>query len=174
MNNPPTKYTIAKEFTDGLLASLKPQFRDTSKSPHWLAGWDSGYELRKEKNRRLNEYLVNIGEKPMTVVRTAWVDSIGMVNQGSSPARKEEFDALYCGEFSPHDAELYRIASEYHDACERYDEIVCTGPSTGRELAINIYRNAKAELMKAIEKGERLGLTACEVEEAIRKHAKHR
>ena len=63
------KYDIAKEFTAGLVAALTPAGIDESKSPYWQAGYEAGYEMRAEKNRRLNEYLVSLGSEPMAVVK---------------------------------------------------------------------------------------------------------
>ena len=63
------KYDIAKEFSAGLVAALKPTFLDYGKSEHWQAGYSAGAAMRAEKNQRLNEYLVGIGQKPMAVVK---------------------------------------------------------------------------------------------------------
>jgi hypothetical protein len=62
---------IMSEFVGGILASLGTESRDGRKSVHWLAGWDAGYEMRLERNRRLDEYLVSIGVDPQAVVHAA-------------------------------------------------------------------------------------------------------
>jgi hypothetical protein len=64
-----SKYQIGKEFTAGFVAAIAVQSRSLTESDHWLSGWDSGYALRAERNKRLNEYLVHIGHEPMAVVK---------------------------------------------------------------------------------------------------------
>jgi hypothetical protein len=64
-----TKYDVAREFNDGVAAAILVRPRLRSASDHWLSGYDVGYGLRKEKNERLNEYLVSIGERPMGVLK---------------------------------------------------------------------------------------------------------
>lgn len=64
-----SKYTISRQFSLGFAAALTPEFRDGSKSEHWLAGWDAGYSLRREKHLLMNKYLIGIGEEPMGEVR---------------------------------------------------------------------------------------------------------
>lgn len=66
---PETKYDVAREFSAGFAAALLTQVRSLSESDHWLSGYDAGYSFRKDKNKRLNEYLVSIGHEPMAVVR---------------------------------------------------------------------------------------------------------
>jgi hypothetical protein len=66
-----TKYDVAKEFSAGFVASLKPSARLLSESDHWLAGWDAGYAFRDSKNSLMDEYLVSIGLGRMGVVRAA-------------------------------------------------------------------------------------------------------
>lgn len=63
------KYDIAKQFSEGFCAALRPEPRGENKPKHWLAGWDAGYGVKSEKNRLLNEYLVSIGSEPMRMVR---------------------------------------------------------------------------------------------------------
>ena len=63
------RYRIANEFTDGFIAGLRPSHCDPAKSSHWLAGYDAGYAVKKEKNARMNDYLVSIGQEPMGVVK---------------------------------------------------------------------------------------------------------
>lgn len=63
-----TRYEVMKQFTAGVAATIACEYRDESKSEHWLAGWDAGYPLRKERNRLLNEYLISTGRKPQAVI----------------------------------------------------------------------------------------------------------
>ena len=63
-----SKYDIARTFTEGLIAALRPEFLDSSKSKHWLAGYEVGYKLRATKNEAVNAYLVSIGEQPMATI----------------------------------------------------------------------------------------------------------
>lgn len=67
----PTTYDIAREFSDGVAAAILVRPRLLSASDHWLSGYDVGYGMRKEKNDRLNDYLVSIGEEPIGVVKLA-------------------------------------------------------------------------------------------------------
>ena len=65
----PNRYEIMRDFSDGLIAALRPAVIDETRSKHWQAGYNAGYGLRKEKNRLLDQYLVSIGEKPQAVIR---------------------------------------------------------------------------------------------------------
>ena len=65
------KYDIARDFSEGVVAALAVNGIDPAKSEHWQAGYGAGYAMRAEKNRRLNEYLVSIGQEPMSIVRLA-------------------------------------------------------------------------------------------------------
>jgi hypothetical protein len=67
----PGPYQIPREWSDGFVAAIAVRPRLGAASEHWLAGYDVGYGFRKQKNERLNEYLVSIGEHPMGVVRLA-------------------------------------------------------------------------------------------------------
>jgi hypothetical protein len=67
----PNKYTIGRAFCLGFSAALAHESRTDSSDTHWLAGYDAGYEMRKERARLFNEYLLSIGEQPMGSVRTA-------------------------------------------------------------------------------------------------------
>lgn len=62
-------YKIVAEFTAGYVAAQIPQPRPLSESGHWIAGWDAGYEARKARNEKIDEYLVSIGRKPLAAVR---------------------------------------------------------------------------------------------------------
>jgi hypothetical protein len=64
-----SKYDVAKEFSRGFCAALLPCPRERSNTNHWLAGYDSGYSLRSEKNKQMNDYLVSIGREPMAVLK---------------------------------------------------------------------------------------------------------
>lgn len=66
-----SKFDVGKEWSAGFVASLLPAPRSLSESDHWLAGYDTGYGLRRQKSELLNKYLVSIGHEPMGVVRLA-------------------------------------------------------------------------------------------------------
>lgn len=65
-----SKYEIAKQFSAGLVAALRPTAFRKMASKHWQAGYGAGYAMRAEKNLRLSDYLVSIGSKPMEIVTT--------------------------------------------------------------------------------------------------------
>ena len=60
-NEGKSEYEIAREFTEGLIVGVLPGSRDYTKSAAWLTGYDCGFEMRREKNRAINEYLESIG-----------------------------------------------------------------------------------------------------------------
>jgi hypothetical protein len=62
------KYEIGKEWSNGFSAAIQPSAIDETASSHWMAGYTAGYEMRKIKNEKLNEYLVSIRSDPMFTV----------------------------------------------------------------------------------------------------------
>lgn len=65
------RFDIMKQFSEGFAAALTPRPRSLSESDHWIAGWDAGYGLRKAKHKRLDSYLVSIGQEPQLVIKLA-------------------------------------------------------------------------------------------------------
>lgn len=63
------RYDVMKQFTQGLIAGIgmTEAANAPGKSEHWHAGYLAGYEMRKEKNRRLDEYLISTGREPQAV-----------------------------------------------------------------------------------------------------------
>lgn len=66
---PSKRYEIMRDFVDGFVAALRPSAIDNTKSEHWHAGYAAGYQLKAEKHRLLDEYLVSIGEPPQAIIR---------------------------------------------------------------------------------------------------------
>lgn len=71
----PSTYEIANAFSAGFAASVRPEPKNQSQSIHWLAGWDSGYELRKVRTEKLNEYLRSIGGEEIALISIQCSDS---------------------------------------------------------------------------------------------------
>lgn len=62
---------ICRQFSEGFSAALIPRARSLSESDHWIAGWDAGYEFRKNKNERLDAYLISLAMAPQAIINLA-------------------------------------------------------------------------------------------------------
>lgn len=87
----------------------------------------------------------------------------------------EEFNRLYIGTFemSEKDIELQNIAKQYHDACDKYDDTVCTGwshrdgcsmPVNNRQLQL-VNRNAQLVRLRLVKENQQF--TSDEIRKAI-------
>ncbi len=66
----PSKYAIVNDFVAGMVAGMTlHHHRSLSESDHWIAGWDAGYQMRADKNRRIDEYLISIGQEPQATIQ---------------------------------------------------------------------------------------------------------
>jgi len=89
----------------------------------------------------------------------------------------EEFRKLYLCEPRFHDA-LDELAVEYHERCERFDRLVCSGPVidgsiipvTRRERYL-VSRNASAVRAEILSRAAVLGYSRAQVLKAIGRHA---
>ncbi|ADP02352.1 gp7 [Burkholderia phage KS14] len=86
---------------------------------------------------------------------------------------------LYIGTFAPTPrTQLDELAAEYHERCEAYDRLVCTGPiihgsimpATAHELRL-IGRNARAVLRELAERAAMLGYSSRQLTKAIQENA---
>ncbi|HDR9024792.1 TPA: hypothetical protein QDB09_005399 [Burkholderia vietnamiensis] len=86
---------------------------------------------------------------------------------------------LYIGTFAPMPrTQLDELAAEYHQRCEAYDRLVCSGPivdgsimpATDHERRI-INRNAGAVLRELTKRAELHGYTSRQFWKAIQEHA---
>jgi hypothetical protein len=80
-------------------------------------------------------------------------------------------------EISEREIKLYEIAKTYHQNCEVYDSLVCTGPigrgggilpATNEEFIL-INKNAQFEKEQAYKIGNEFGFTRDEIRESISK-----
>lgn len=64
------RYDIMRQFLQGLIAGvgMTEAANSPGKSEHWHAGYLAGYEMRKEKNLRLDKYLISIGLEPQAII----------------------------------------------------------------------------------------------------------
>lgn len=88
----------------------------------------------------------------------------------------EEFNRMYLCDFTPSekDKRLYELAKYYHETCESYDRIICTGsirPMNSFEFA-DINKHALQVKQYCIRKGQSDGLTKKEVRKAISDYSK--
>jgi len=65
------RYDVADAWTQGFCDGIRPSCILPSASEHYVAGYEAGYGLRKQKNDLLNEYMVKVGMVPFGVVRLA-------------------------------------------------------------------------------------------------------
>lgn len=65
------RYDVMKQWSEGFVAALRPEFIDESKGEHWMAGYTAGYKLRGAKSQMLDEYLVRTGREPQAKIRLA-------------------------------------------------------------------------------------------------------
>jgi len=73
---------------------------------------------------------------------------------------------------------LQELAKQYHDRCDAFDRLVCTGksPRSGEPLPINgrekglIGRNARQVNEDIVAQGRCMGFTPRQVEDAIREY----
>lgn len=92
--------------------------------------------------------------------------------------RSDEWMKQYMGTFEPMDERLFALGHEYHNRCETYDRTICSGPvrdggimpMTSRELGL-INRHALAISKEIIARGERMGFTKAQIQEAIARAA---
>ncbi|BCB23186.1 hypothetical protein KNT66_gp14 [Burkholderia phage FLC5] len=86
---------------------------------------------------------------------------------------------LYLGTFAPTPrTQLDELAAEYHERCEAYDRLVCTGPikhgsimpATTRELHL-IGRHARDVRHELTKRAELAGYTSQQLTKAINNHA---
>lgn len=81
---------------------------------------------------------------------------------------------------SEEDKHLRELAERYHADCDAYDNRVCTGisPRTGEAIPVTPYelglvgKHARTVRESLIREGESMGLTAKQVEQAIRNYCK--
>lgn len=92
----------------------------------------------------------------------------------------EEFNRQYMGTFeiSEKDIELQNIAKQYHDACDKYDDHVCTGwshsdncsmPVNNRQLQL-VNRNAQLVRLRLVRENQQF--TSDEIRKAISRYVR--
>ncbi len=66
------RFDIMREWSSGFAAGITAREpRSLSESDHWIAGWDAGYSLRGEKNKRLDAYLISLGMESQKIIKLA-------------------------------------------------------------------------------------------------------
>jgi len=91
--------------------------------------------------------------------------------------KNAEFKKLYQGNFelSQHDIDLIELAKKYHDKCNAYDDIVCSGRREGVSFPVShwevvaVNKNALKVRSAIIKQGERKGYAPDVVRKAIQK-----
>jgi hypothetical protein len=88
------------------------------------------------------------------------------------------FHVLYCGTWDNQRSEADSLAAEYHERCEAYDRLVCTGPiregwiwpaTSNEQRLINI--NAMKIRAELKQRALMLGVSETEFTQAIKRHA---
>jgi len=72
------RYGVMKQWTLGFaagIAGIEGWTEAVKKGAHYINGWEAGYAMRPEKNRKLDEYLVGIGSEPQAKIRLAAKDT---------------------------------------------------------------------------------------------------
>lgn len=120
----------------------------------------------------------------------ATIETVGPVWIGYDPASwpdrgaviaglltADGFMAFYFGTWEPSQtAPLAALGAEYHERCEAFDRTVCAGPEVDGSIIpmdhrdrMLISRYAQRVRHELIDRGERLGFSRADVDQAIRK-----